>query len=357
VADKPTAQFSLAKWPSDQFNQLVPTQTVMTTDLLRPMVQVVQLEPAGKDDKSPDHYSSKDVPAGHRAPTARGLRKLASTAGVSFYDERRLDDGSDPNICGVSVMASMLQPTGQRITAPGSQMIDIRTWFGPDTTAAELAKFRKQFYAHVATRAYSRAIRGLLSLRASYPIADINKPFAVVSYVPNTAHPDVRAAMLAGMAGSVPALYGPEPAKAIGPGQETRLPEIADDDVIEGQVSEQPAADEPAWFSAAAPAAAVEAGHPLERALKAACAQMEASDPASGGPRSEEQATNLKALLMALGVDAVLRVLRRVFGLKQLSDITRAQAAAIFMVHDSEDNFAALWAELAAIEAAKDGMA
>jgi hypothetical protein len=198
VEAKATARFSLDNWPEAEFNRLIPTQTVMTTDLLRPMVQIVQLEPADKDGKSPDHYSSVDVPAGHRAPTARGLNKLATTAGVSFYDERRLDDGSDPNVCGVTLMASMMLPTGQRITAPGSQMIDIRTWFKADSSAAEVAKFRKQFYAHVSTRARSRAIRGLLSLRASYPIADINKPFAVVSYVPNTSHPDVLAAIALG---------------------------------------------------------------------------------------------------------------------------------------------------------------
>lgn len=353
IEAKATSKFSLDLFPESAFNRLIPTQTIMTTDLLRPMVQVVELEAADKDGKSPDHYSSKDVPAGHRAPTARGLRKLAGTAGVSFFDERRLDDGSNPDICGVTVMASMMLPTGQRITAPGSQMIDLRTWFGKDTTAAELGKFRKQFFAHVSTRAHSRAIRGLLSLRASYPVADINKPFAVVSYVPNTSHPDVRAAMLAGMAGSIPALYGPETARGIGPGV-IELPEAPENDVSEGQFTEQPGADEPEWFKGATPATApvVEQGHRLERMLRAEAAKLEA-DPAMKEPRSDEQADNLKRLLNPIGFDAVVRVLGRVFGLKNIGDISRAQASALFIVSGAEDHFADLWRELDAIAQAQ----
>jgi hypothetical protein len=320
-----------------------------------PMVQVVQLEPADKDGKSPDHYSSVDVPAGHRAPTARGLNKLATTAGVSFYDERRLDDGSDPNVCGVTLMASMMLPTGQRITAPGSQMIDIRTWFKADSSAAEVAKFRKQFYAHVSTRARSRAIRGLLSLRASYPNADITKPFAVVSYVPNTSHPDVRAAMLAGMAGSVPALYGPEPARQVGPGETVQLAEVAED-IVEGQVTE-----EPDWMADADPAPAGPARHRL-------LALLQDNAAASGleGPATPEQKKAVVEAIDQFGGQAVRAVMGLVWGAKPTVDeahpkgflsFTAAQAEAIIAVEKSlaVPEFRSLWIELAAIAAAKGG--
>lgn len=346
---KATARFSLDDWPEETFNRLIPTQTIMTTDLLRPLVQVVQLEPADKDGKSPDHYSSVDVPAGHRAPSARGLRKLAGTAGVSFYDERRLDDGSDPNICGVTVMASMMLPTGQRITAPGSQMIDIRTWFKGDASAAEVAKFRKQFYAHVSTRAHSRAIRGLLSLRASYPIADINKPFAVVSYVPNTAHPDVRAAMLQGMAGSIPSLYGPETARGIGPGV-IEVAEAPDGDIVEGHAVE-----------AKTEAPAGPARHRLLALFQDGVAASTLT-----GPATKEQQQALGEAIGAFGGDSIRTVMGYVFGLEPVVDedhpkgrltFTAAQAQAIGAVAKSlaPEELRSLWIELAQIAAVKAG--
>jgi hypothetical protein len=335
-------EFNLDAFPTSQFNRLVPTQSVITTDLLMPMVQVVQLEPADAKGASPDHYSSADVPAGHRAPTARGLRKLASTAGVSFYDERRLDDGSDPNICGVSVMASMLLPTGQRITAPGSQMIDIRTWFKGDASTAEVAKFRKQFYAHVATRAYSRAIRGLLSLRASYPIADINKPFAIVTYVPNTRHPEVRAAMLQGMAGSIPALYGPEPARQIAAGETIQAPEAPEEDVTEGNFTE--AAPEPDWL------AGTTTEKPAPPSFTEQLRSLAAASKRTGGAvRADIEA--LTPILVPLTTEPIREVMQHTWGGQEPEGkvlFSAAQAEAIVTLANSmgKEAFQAAWRAL-----------
>jgi hypothetical protein len=336
-------EFNLDAFPTKEYNRLVPTQSVITTDLLMPMVQVVQLEPADAKGASPDHYSSADVPAGHRAPTARGLRKLASTAGVSFYDERRLDDGSDPNICGVSVMASMLLPTGQRITAPGSQMIDIRTWFKGDASTAEVAKFRKQFYAHVATRAYSRAIRGLLSLRAIYPIADINKPFAIVTYVPNTRHPDVRAAMLQGMAGSIPALYGPEPARQIAAGETIQAPEAPEDDEpTEGSFTDAEA--EPDWL------AGTTAEKPVSPSFTEQLRSLAAASKRTGGAvKADIEA--LTPILVPLGTEPIRWVMQHLWGHQEPEGkvlFSAAQAEAIVTLANSMgvEAFQATWRAL-----------
>src|ERR1035437_4831302 len=100
------AEFNLDAFPTAQFNRVIAIQTIrMPGDLFVPMVQIVQLDPADRDGKAADHYKSNDVPAGHRALTARALSKVANAASVSFYDERRLDDGTDPNVMGVSLMA------------------------------------------------------------------------------------------------------------------------------------------------------------------------------------------------------------------------------------------------------------
>jgi len=350
--------YNLDAFPIETYNRLIPTQTIqMQSDLMVPIVQTVVLDPAvGEDRKSPDHYSSKDVPSGHRAPTARGLNKLATVAGVSFYDERRIDDGSDPDVIGVSVMASMLLPTGQRVTAPGSQLINIRTWFSKETSAPELAKFRKQFYAHVSTRAKNRAIRGLLSLRSSYPERDIAKPFAVVTYVPNMNNPEVRAAIIATMAPSVAQLYGPSTAPQLAAGQVVEAPEAPEDDdaTIEGQAQE---VGEPSWFDAAAPTASASASAPAAAGPSpaehlAAILRQAAGQSGIVGGVAEPQKESLNAIFRRLGGEQLAAGLRIVFGLADIRDITGAQAQALINASNAGD-FPDLWRELVATEGAQ----
>jgi hypothetical protein len=362
LAEQSGVTYNLDGFPEDRFNRLIPTQTIaMPSDLLVPVVQVVRLDPADSTGKSPDHYKSNDVPGGHRALTARGLNKVANAAGISFFDERRIDDGSDPDVIGVGVMASMLLPTGQRITAPGTQMINIKTWFGSQTSPAELAKFRKQFYAHVATRARNRAIRGILSMRASYPDRDINKPFACVSYAPNMNHPEVRVRILDAMAPAIKAVYGPEDSRQITAGSSTiQVDEAPDDESTDGDFTTvqtnghskvdkstgEIVSEEPDWFGEEAAHAK---GNLVER-LKAAHA--EAPD---GGPLLAEQKAQVKALLTGLATEEVLHVLGAAFGYAPpaqgpaLSGVTAGHAAAILEVASevSADEFRRQWQEAA----------
>jgi hypothetical protein len=348
-------EYNLDNWPTNQYNRLVPVQTLrMPSDLVVPIVQVVQLDPADAQGKSADHYSSRDVPQGHRALTARGLNKLATTASVSFYDERRFDDGTDPDVIGVTVMASMMLPTGQRITAPGGQLINVKTWFGSETSAAEKAKFRKQFYAHVSTRARSRAVRALLSLRASYPEADIAKPFAVVSYAPNMNHPAVRERMLDAMAPAVSALYGPEAAKQVGPGStEITVHEIPADDQTDGRdlgegrtvdVATGEVKEEPEWFDGATAVA------PTLQDRLASGAKVSKLK----GPATAEQRQALKEALEGTGKGSAQAITAALWDFTNTPDITAAQAEAILAAVEALglDAFRESWLALAAEVAA-----
>jgi len=198
-------EWTLDDFPVEQFNRLVPTQTLsIPTDLLRPVVQIVQLNP---DPKGGDVYTSKDMPAGQGAPTKVGLRKFATAAGISIIDERRTDDGRDPDVIEVTCTAEMLLPTGQRLRAVGTKRIDLdaQVWASPE----HRAKYRSFFLEHVASRAENRAIRALLSLKGSYPLEVYRKPFAVVSFAPNMSHPEVRARILDSLAPALSAGYGP----------------------------------------------------------------------------------------------------------------------------------------------------
>lgn len=345
-------QFSLSKFPEADYNRLVPTETLIASDLFMPVVHVVKL------DYDDDTYKSNDVPAGHRAPGARALNKFATAASLSFLSETRVDDGSNPHLIRVQVVAGMKLPSGQWVTATGTREIDLerRKWASP----AERAKFESFFYEHVATRARSRAIRAILSLKSSYTDAEIRKPFAVVSLVPNTQHPEVRQAMLAGLEHSERALFGPGPARAIGPGSNVVLPEAPEEgEVVEGQLVE-----EPDWLAGTKPEAP--AGPPRHRLL--ALLQDGVAASALTGSATKEQQQALGEAIGAFGGDSIRTVMRYVFGLDAVVDeehpkgrltFTAAQAQTIIAVAKSlaPEELRSLWIELAQIAAVKAGQA
>lgn len=339
-------EFNLDRFPEDRFTRLIPTQTIrMPSDLVVPVVQVVKL------DVSRDTYESPDVPKGNRALNRVGLRKLATAAGISIIDERRTDDGSDPDVCEVTCTAEMVLPTGQRVRAPGMKRVDLRRQhWASDNQRKKYASF---FQEHVASRAENRAIRSILSLLASYPVSELGKPFAVVTYAPNMAHPDVRARVLDAMAPAVQALYGPEQRAQLTAGEHvTTVPQAPDDeesaahfvqvetnghatvDTATGEVIDE---GEPDWFDEA-PAAA---GAPdLVAALRS---RAEASGLA--GSATAQQRPQLSRLLSPLGGDAVAIVLQEAFGLSDRKGITAAQAQAILGLASADvEAFRAGWA-------------
>ena len=256
-------EYNLDNWPESEWNRLVPTQTLgLATDLIRPIVQAVRL------DVERDTYKSNDIPEGFRAPNARGLSKLAAAAGVDFVDEVRLDDGSDPGRAYVRVYAEMIDATGRKRRAPGSRdyVLDSQSMTDPQRRRA------KGFvHEHAATRARHRALRALLSLPQAYTIAELNKPFAVVSFVPNLQNPELRSRVMDAMVPTIAALYGSDSAKQLAAPAAIEVAEISDDEiknvtpppgnptVIPGEKLAKADAEEPAWLQPAAKATATAA--------------------------------------------------------------------------------------------------
>lgn len=340
--------YQLDEFPEAAFNRIIPTQTIrMPSDLLVPVVQVVQLDPADREGKSADHYNSKDVPAGHRALTARGLNKVATAAAVSFYDERRTDDGSNPDLIGVTVMASMLLPTGQRITAPGSKQVDLsaQSWASP----AQRAKYKSFFYEHVSTRARNRAIRALLSLRASYRDADIAKPFAVVSFAPNMNHPAIRERYLDSIAPATNALYGPQAAAQLPAGEPvTALKEIPADAEAEEPVHVVVDDPLPAWAtdSGSMPAAAA------EPTLLTKIRDSAAAGGMHGGAK-DPQIKSLQEIFAPLKGRATTAGLEALWPELDVNQLTANQAQAIIGTarsYDTAEAFQAAWRAMAGLE-------
>lgn len=354
VLEPQEVEFNLDRFPEDRFNRLIHTQTIrMPSDLMVPVVQVVQLDVAR------DTYESPDIPKGNRAPNKVALRKLATAAGISIIDERRTDDGSDPDVCEVTCVAEMVLPTGQRIRAPGVKRVDLGRM--PWASDKQRAKYASFFQEHVASRAENRAIRALLSLQASYPVAELRRPFAVVTYAPNMSHPEVRARILDAMAPTVQALYGPEQARQLTAGDGVTEVSPAPDDEDDGRyvelrtngtatvdrttgevVAETPAhedEEEPDWFGEPPPVADDEPSLVEELRQRAEASSM-------AGSANAQQRPQLSRLLSPLGVDPVAVVLKATFGLDDRRAITAAQAQAILGLAAADvDAFRERWSE------------
>ncbi len=350
-ADSGVVEWNLDSFPEDRFNRLVPVATLqLPTDLLRPVVQIVQLNP---DPKAGDVYSSRDMPDGHAAPTRVALRKFATAAGISFVDERRTDDGTDPDVIEVTTIAVMLLPTGQRLTATGSKRVDLnaQTWSSP----AQRAKYRSFFFEHVASRAQNRAIRALLSLRGSYPVQIYQRPFAVVSFTPNLNHPEVRTRMLDAMTGAAAQLYGPAAAKQLEAGKTINVSPAPEDDpappaptALPGErLAKAPADDVPDW---ARPAPSTEAQQSDPGPTLVERLRDRATKSGMKGEATAPQKAGLRAVIGELDWSTeTAPVLAAAFGDDATRALSAAQAAAILAEAEAiGEAFRAEWIQAAA---------
>lgn len=339
-------EWNLDNWPAEHFNRLVPTQTLgMATDLIRPIVQVVQL------DIERDTYSSRDLKEGHRAPNARGLSLLADALGADFVDEVRLDDGSDPNRAYVRVYAEMVDATGRKRRAPGSR--DYRLDSQP-MTDAQRNRAKGYVHEHAATRARHRALRALASIPQSYPVAELAKPFAVVRYVLNMQHPEIRARVIEAMVPTVAALYGPEPAQQLAAGEPVTVAEVPDDnprDVTPASPTQLPgesiakaqsaSSDEPDWMAGTVAGDQELPALDVAEALRATAGKSKAK-----GAITDEQKAALGPLVREhLGVEPFGLVVREAFGQEAVHKPTAVQAQAILDLADKYEltGFVARW--------------
>lgn len=375
-------EWNLDNWPLSKFNRLVPTTVLgLATDLIRPIVQTVVL------DIERDTYASKDLPAGHRAPNALGLAILAAAAGVDFPDETRLDDGSDPLRASAKAWATMVDGAGRTRTVVGSRDYDLSS---QPMTDAQRNRAKGYVYEHALTRARHRAMRVLLGLPQSYSVAELQRPFAVVSYVPNLQHPELRAAVLKAMVPTVAALYGPAAAKQLGSGNE--VIELPDEDepvnvtpapetptVLPGEklaaAQQQPLAAarsrkadaDTATAASAAPGASTAGtapeepdwmrGAPVEEAqvrpepgLREIIAARLRDDGQPKGPMIARQQEMLKGVFAPFGEErgaALVAGVEALFG-GSWKDLTCGQARAIGMANDELGSaaFVAAWREL-----------
>lgn len=350
---EPKVLEKLKDYPPNEYNLLVPTVSLRQVNpYLVPDIEVVQLSET-------DIYHDSQMANNGHAPTARGLSKLADVAGITMLDSRRMDNGKDPDVVEWRVEVEMTTPAGRTRKAFGTKRIDLHQ-LAKGWTDARLAKAREHLVAMAETKAFNRAIRAVLSLHGSYPKQELLRPFAVLRYVPDMSHPDVRKVFLNQLLPAASQVFGPGSGAA--PQLTSSDPEVApeasdDDEAVSTNghrvrastgeiVDDKP--DEPDWFADSKPA------QPAEPKL---AQELRDRVGRSTKPASAEQRARLRAALQQNGHEQTEIVIRNVFGLAEIRDITEGQAESILALAATKQLFHADWASLASFyvdtEAAK----
>lgn len=340
----------LEAFPEAKYNLLVPTVSIRQINpYLVPDIEVVQLSP---DPQDGEIYHDSQMKEHYYAPTAKGLARLASVAGITQLDSRRMDDGKDPDIVEWRSEIEMTLPSGRSVRAFGSKRIDLHT-LTKGYTPQRIAKMREHLVAMAETKAFNRAIRSLLSLHGAMPGTALARPFAILRWVPDMSHPDVRKVFLQQLAPATTQVFGPA---ANGAAEQPLLIEqqAPEEDEApaepvnvtpDGAVIEEPDFSKPATAAAEPP--------PGEQFVIVLRERAEASQ--TKGEATAEQRTQLLALLRGTSAPTVMAVLTAAWGLKVPGEVTAAQAEAILDHAEGRKDFLTLWsaaAEWAATEAA-----
>jgi hypothetical protein len=172
-----------------KYNILRPNETVMVPNpLMTVYANVVHF------DVEKDTYP---VDGGKRALGARALAQVAAGAGISVVNVARHDDGSDPDMAEVSVLALMKRPDGTIIHATGKKRVDVRAyvqqkygvgWRESKPDAVKMYNQMRKFASERAeTGAKNRAFRQLLAMKSAYTPQELARPFVIPQIVVNMA--------------------------------------------------------------------------------------------------------------------------------------------------------------------------
>lgn len=253
------------QYPAEQYNLLVPMQTVAEiADIHKPVMNAVQISTdladkeiyvqekakgAWKDKQGNNHPATV---AGY-ALTKKGLNKLMRAAGIKILGTRPIIPSTcqkcaevnrsigRPVNCGAcgnkdvkfEARISVPQLTGENIEIVAHKEIIVQDVIDgmTDNQRKEFLKFRSEMCE---TKAINRALRAAMHIKSTYTIQELQKPFVVAYLVPNLNNADVKAEAIRHMFTTAQELYGghtPDARRAI----------FVEDDVEEGMEYEAPA--------------------------------------------------------------------------------------------------------------------
>lgn len=245
TSDKNALQITM-KYPAEQYNLLVPMQTVTEiAEIHKPVMNVVKISTNLSDKEIYLQDKSKKDSDGW-ALTKKGLNKLMRAAGIKILGTRPIVPSTcqkcaevnksigRPVNCGAcgnkdvkfEAKISVPQLTGENIEIVAHKEIIVEDAVVgmSDNQRREFLKFRSEMCE---TKAINRALRAAMHIKGTYSLQELQKPFVVAYLVPNLDNEAVKQEAVRHFFSSVQEIYGGQNADA-------RKAIVIEDDVEEG---------------------------------------------------------------------------------------------------------------------------
>ena len=181
-----------AKFPEDEYNRLLPSQTFF--DNLSPMHRVkVEVLPISSDPRDGDVY---EIKPGKYCFSKKTLAAISYAAAISVHPTLSGVEVHNPKdgYCRYKAVCVMKKADGEPHTIPGTYFIDREQDRADGIDKANIAKRQRFIVQLCETGAMNRAIREILALKGTYTKKELSLPFAIpkVVFVPDFKDPDVK---------------------------------------------------------------------------------------------------------------------------------------------------------------------
>lgn len=242
----------LNDYPTDKYNLLIPVQSIQEVNSIYKLV--VNIVKISTDLKDKDIYREKGAGADMYALTHKALTKLFTAANGQIVESNRVRTRVCENCidivkatgkapaCGncaaranvaVKVTAKFPEMSGGWRLVQSTREIDFSNM--GNATDGQIKQTKAYAVEHAESKALSRCIRKGLSIKSTYTLDELEKPFIVVYPVLDSRDADVKKALIAGAMAGSNLLYGS--GLSLGAGAQAALPEGRHDvDMSTGEI-------------------------------------------------------------------------------------------------------------------------
>lgn len=232
--EKNNALMITQQYPIEEFNLLVPMQTVAEiAEIHKPVMNVVQISTNLADgeiyeqEKAKSAWKDRPAQPAKYALTKKGLNKLMRAAGIKILGTRPIVPSTcqkcaevnrsigRPVNCGAcgnkdvkyEARISVPQLTGENIEFVAHKEIIVTDVVEgmTENQRKEFLKFRAEMCE---TKAINRALRAAMHIKGTYTLEELKKPFVVAYLVPNLDNEAVREEAVKHFFTSAQELYG-----------------------------------------------------------------------------------------------------------------------------------------------------
>lgn len=223
----------LAPYPSDRYMHLLPTSYQEQSDLYRPAVTVVKLNP----DDQRDVYDTPGSGGKTVCLHSQALERIANAAGIDFdptLTKHFHDRVNQPFVCEIHVGGWYTDSLGQRRPITAGAVSDLRDGTPTAKVLRGGLETARQFICErTESRARNRAIRKTTNLPSSFARDELRKPMVAVRFRLDERDPEARRALIVQATRATSQVFGSD-LPALDAGVAT-----PDEEIIEGQLSER----------------------------------------------------------------------------------------------------------------------